>query len=53
MMAIKEGKEEGRKEGRKEANIEIAKKLIKKGMSVEEIADITGLTKEEIEKLKS
>lgn len=52
-MAEKEGREEGRKEGRKEANIEIAKKLINKGMSVEEIADITGLTKEEIEKLKS
>jgi len=44
---------EGREEGRKEANIEIAKKLLKKGMSIEEIVEITGLTKEEIEKLKS
>lgn len=44
---------EGREEGRKEANIEIAKKLLKKGMSIEEIVEITGLTKEEIEKLES
>ena len=47
-----EGREEGRKEGRKEKQLEIAKKLLKKGMTIEEIVEITELSKEEIEKLK-
>ena len=55
--AIDEGLEEGRrlgleqglKEGLEQGKIEIAKKLKQKGMSVEEIIEITGLTKEEIE----
>ena len=45
-------KEEGKQEGKQEEKEEIAKKLLKKGMSIEEIVEITGLTKEEIEKLK-
>lgn len=40
-------------EGSKEKEIEIAKKLLAKNMSCEEIVEITGLTKEDIEKLKS
>ena len=47
-IAIKEGRKEGAIESKKQ----IAKKLISKGMSVEEISDITGLTKEEIKNLK-
>lgn len=47
-----EGREEGREQGRKEKQIEIAKKLLKKGMTKEEIVEITDLSKEEIEKLK-
>ncbi len=51
----KEGREEGRKEGREEGKIEerteIAKNLIKSGVSVEIIMQSTGLTREEIEKL--
>lgn len=43
----------GREEGRKEKQIEIAKKLLRKGMKLEEIVEITELSKEEIEKLKS
>lgn len=35
-----------------EQRIEIAKKLLEKGMEIEEIAEITGLSKEVIEKLK-
>ena len=46
-------KEEGKQEGKQEEKEEIAKKLINKGMSIEEIVEITGLTKEEIEKLES
>ena len=50
------GKEEGRAEGEKightKAIKEMAKKLLKQDMKIETIAEITGLTIEEIEKLK-
>ena len=48
---IKQGIEQGKKQGNIEKGIEIAKKLKLKNMSIEEISEITGLTKEEIEKL--
>ena len=48
-MAIKEGREEGRKEEKEE----IAKKLLKLGLEINKIIEATGLTKEEIEKLKN
>ena len=44
----KEGKEEGKEQGRKEKQIEIAKKLKKQKMSIKQIAEITGLSEEEI-----
>ncbi|MCI8383823.1 MAG: Rpn family recombination-promoting nuclease/putative transposase [Clostridia bacterium] len=51
--SIREGsKEEGREEGREEKQKEIAKKLLDKNMLIEEIIEITNLTKEEIEKLR-
>ncbi len=50
-----DGREEGRKEGievgRKQRELEIAKKLLKKNTSIEEIIEITGLTKEEINQI--
>ena len=46
------GQEEGRKLGQEETNKEIAKKLIKMELSVEQISEITRLSKEEIENLK-
>ena len=46
-----EGKIEGRIEGKAEGKIEIAKKCKQKGMSLQEIADLTGLTIDEIEKI--
>ena len=57
---LKEGLKEGRKEGRKEGQvegerktkIEIAKKLLKLGMSIEDIEKVTQLSKEEIGKCK-
>lgn len=49
---IKQGKEEGKIEGKIEKQKEIAKKLLKKGMKVQEITEITELSKEEIEKIK-
>ena len=45
-----EGKEEGLAEGMVKGKIEIAKTMLAKGMSVEMIAEITGLTAEEITK---
>ena len=46
-----EGLAEGRKEGSKESCSEIAKKMKKKGFALDEIADMTGLSVEEIESL--
>lgn len=50
-VGMRESKEEGREEGRKENQIEIAKELLKLGMSIEDIEKVTKLDKEEIEKL--
>ncbi|NJN27528.1 MAG: hypothetical protein HC819_16915 [Cyclobacteriaceae bacterium] len=47
---ILEGKKEGILEGKKEGKNEIAKKLLSKGFNIDEIAELTGLTDEEIEK---
>ena len=49
---ITEGKYRGKKEGKIEAIIEMAKKMINQKISLEKIMEITGLKKEEIEKLK-
>ncbi|WP_367364468.1 Rpn family recombination-promoting nuclease/putative transposase [Candidatus Tisiphia endosymbiont of Nedyus quadrimaculatus] len=46
-----EGKAEGREEGRYEERITIARKLLKENMTSEHIANITGLSIEEINKL--
>ena len=47
-----EGRQEGRQEGEKKQKNEIAKKLLAKGMSIEEIKEITDLSDEELQKLK-
>ena len=49
--AKREGIKEGEKKGKKEKQIEIAKKMIKKGMEIKTVIEITGLDKKEIEKL--
>ncbi len=46
-----EGLEEGRKEGSEKSKLEIAKNLKQKGMDIDTIAEVTGVSKEEIEKL--
>ncbi len=48
----KEGMEEGIKEGIKEEKINMAKKLLKLKMSIEQIVEITELTEEEIKKIR-
>ena len=45
------GLEEGEKKGISKEKNEIAKKMKNKGMDTETIVELTGLTKEEIEKL--
>ena len=48
---MKKGIEQGMKVGKKDKTLEIAKKMKNKGILLEEIEEITGLSKEEIEKL--
>ena len=46
--AEKKGRKEGLAEGAKQANLNTAKKLHARGISAEDIADITGLAMEEL-----
>lgn len=46
------GKEEGIEEGKKEKSIEIAKELLSQDIDIEIIIKCTGLTKEEINKIR-
>ena len=48
---MKQGMEQGKLEGEKAANLRTAKKMKQKGMDVDDIAEITGLSPKEIEKL--
>jgi len=49
--ALKKGMAEGRAEGKAETNIENARKMKAKGYAIPDIAEITGLTEEEIGRL--
>ena len=49
--SFNKGKAEGRAEGKDEANRENARKMKAKGYKADDIAEITGLTEEEIEAL--
>lgn len=49
---MKKGRAEGLKEGKLREKIEIAKNLLKIGLSMEQISQATGLSSEEIERLK-
>lgn len=48
---MRHAEEKGIEEGKKKNKIEIAKKLLAKNMSIEEIEEITELTTEEIKKI--
>ena len=50
-QGIEQGIEQGIAQGRSEAEFSIAKKLLIKGMSVDFIAETTGLSIEEIQKI--
>lgn len=47
-----EGKKEGIKEGAKDKALEMAANSLKEGLAIELISKLTGLSEEEIEKLK-
>ncbi len=46
-----EGEAKGRAEGRNEEKLAIARKMLAKGISVEDVSDMTGLTPDEIKKI--
>ncbi len=46
------GEERGLKEGIKSEKIEIASRMLKKGLDIDDIIEITGLTREEINAIK-
>ena len=50
-IAKNEGREQGRKMGKKETQKEIVKKMLSRKMPIEEIIEITGLTRKEIENI--
>ena len=53
MEGREEGLKQGMEEGEKKGKLEIARKMLARGMDVESIAELTGLTPDEIENLKS
>ena len=50
--AIEETKRLEREAGKKEGKVEVTKKMLEEGIDIEVISKVTGLTKEEIEKLR-
>ena len=50
---VDDGIEEGKIEGAKEEKIQIAKNMLQRGFTKQEVMDITGLTSKEIEELIS
>ena len=50
---LAEGREEGLAEGEAKKSLEIAKKMLEMGLSVEQITEATGLSEEDVLKLKS
>ena len=45
------GREEGREEGAKRNSCDIAKRMLEKGIAIETISELTGLTEKEISEL--
>ncbi|MHC1747695.1 MAG: hypothetical protein AB9856_04795 [Cellulosilyticaceae bacterium] len=50
-QAVEMGKRGGKIEGEKEKALEVARKMLAKGMELQEILEITGLSKQDIEGL--
>ena len=45
------GREEGREEGSKQKSFDIARRMLQKGIDIETISELTGLTEKEISEL--
>ena len=50
-FAMTAARNQGREEGKSEEKIDVAKKMLEKNIDISLIIEVTGLTKEEIEKL--
>ena len=50
--AIRQSKREGREEGREEEKKVVTKRLLKKGMDIKSISEITGMSEEDIKNLR-
>ena len=50
--AREEGFTEGEEKGKREGKLEVARKLIKKGLPIKDISELTGLTENEINQIK-
>ncbi|CAA7601772.1 Lambda repressor-like, DNA-binding domain protein [Acididesulfobacillus acetoxydans] len=48
-----QGRAEGRAEGREEGRLETARNALTKGLSAEDVAEITGLSLETVRRLKT
>ena len=46
-----EGRKEGREEGAKQKSFDIAQRMLQKGIDIETISELTGLTEKEISEL--
>ena len=49
---IEYARETGREEGAKQNSCDIAKRMLEKGIDIETISELTGLTAEEVSRLK-
>lgn len=49
---LEDAENRGIRKGKKEAKLEAAKKMLEKGLNLQIIEEVTGLTSEEIKKLK-
>jgi len=50
---LKDGREEGREEGREKERIEVARRMLEKGIPLDLIVETTGLIKEQVTVLKN
>jgi predicted transposase/invertase (TIGR01784 family) len=50
--SLQKGREEGREEGRKEEKQEVAERMFRKGSSVSDVVDITGLSEKDAEDIR-
>ena len=53
MTTAEKLRKQGRQEGKQEGKLEDARRMLEKGYPLEDIREITGLSRDEVEKLKS